>query len=418
MFSTSKGNITYLIYIHDEFFKIYVKMIMDKGYEGHASRTALRIVVGLIMLGLLLADSVQAATLTVCNSGCVYSSIQDAIDASNSGDTILVQNGTYYENVNVYKQLTLRGIGMPEVYPWESGSTITLSANGIILEEFAETEAGVDIEAGIKVTSNNNILIGNNVSNNNYGISLQYSSSNKLIGNSVSNNAIGIHLWDSSSNMLSDNNVSNNAYGIYLGSSGNNTLIGNNVSNSYNRGIYLWYSNVNTMSSNNVSNNYNKSVSLDFSSSNKIYNNFFNNINNMDQNDTRYSNVWNVVRISGINIIGGPYLGGNVWADPNGTGASQTCSDSDNDGICDSFYMLNNNNIDYLPLAYKPLNILKGDLNSNGIPADAGDLVLMKRASTGEIPADSRYDLNSNGQNADAGDLVLIKRASIGEIKL
>jgi hypothetical protein len=59
-----------------------------------------------------------------------------------------------------------------------------------------------------------------------------------------------------------------------------------------------------------------------------------------------------------------------------------------------------------------------GDLNGNGISADAGDLVLMKRASIGEIQADSRYDLNNNGINADAGDLVLMKRASIGEIIL
>ncbi len=61
---------------------------------------------------------------------------------------------------------------------------------------------------------------------------------------------------------------------------------------------------------------------------------------------------------------------------------------------------------------------LKGDINDNGIPADAGDLVLMKRASIGEIIADSRYDLNNNRQFADAGDLVLMKRASIGEINL
>lgn len=65
------------------------------------------------------------------------------------------------------------------------------------------------------------------------------------------------------------------------------------------------------------------------------------------------------------------------------------------------------------------LNVyLRGDLNNNGWIADAGDLVLMKRASIGEIPADSRYDLNNNGWIADAGDLVLMKRASIGEINL
>jgi hypothetical protein len=61
---------------------------------------------------------------------------------------------------------------------------------------------------------------------------------------------------------------------------------------------------------------------------------------------------------------------------------------------------------------------MKGDLNNNGMSADAGDLVLMKRASVGEILADFRYELNNNGILADAGDLVLIKRASVGEIIL
>jgi plastocyanin len=44
-----------------------------------------------------------------------YTKIQDAINASSEGDTILVYSGTYYENVNVNKQLTLGGIGMPVV---------------------------------------------------------------------------------------------------------------------------------------------------------------------------------------------------------------------------------------------------------------------------------------------------------------
>jgi hypothetical protein len=61
---------------------------------------------------------------------------------------------------------------------------------------------------------------------------------------------------------------------------------------------------------------------------------------------------------------------------------------------------------------------MKGDLNNNGISADAGDLVLMKRAAIGEIAADFRYDLNNNGILADAGDVVLMKRASVGEIIL
>ena len=51
-----------------------------------------------------------AATITVCPSGCEYSKIQLAINASSVGDTIIVYSGTYYENVNVTKPLILPGI--------------------------------------------------------------------------------------------------------------------------------------------------------------------------------------------------------------------------------------------------------------------------------------------------------------------
>src|SRR3972149_8651637 len=57
---------------------------------------------------------------------------------------------------------------------------------------------------------------------------------------------------------------------------------------------------------------------------------------------------------------------------------------------------------------------IRGDLNNNGTAYDVGDLVLMKRASIGEIPNDARYDLNNNGPPADIGDLVLMKLASVG----
>jgi len=61
---------------------------------------------------------------------------------------------------------------------------------------------------------------------------------------------------------------------------------------------------------------------------------------------------------------------------------------------------------------------LKGDLNNDCNVANIGDLVLMNRASVGEIAGDWRYDLNKNGIIADIGDVVLMNRASVGEIEL
>src|SRR4029078_3591550 len=43
--------------------------------------------------------------------------MQEAVDAANAGDTIKVKAGTYNENVEVDKKLTITGIGNPTVDP-------------------------------------------------------------------------------------------------------------------------------------------------------------------------------------------------------------------------------------------------------------------------------------------------------------
>ena len=166
-------------------------MILKKCCGVYAFRIALQIT----MLALLLAGSANAVNFTVCPEGCEYSSIQKAIKASSNGDTILVSSGTYFENVNVTKQLILRGIGNPVVDARGNGSAITLSANGITLEGFTATGT-YSPEAGIRVTSGNNTLISNNASYNKYGY--------------------GIYLFSSSNNTLTGNKASNNRNGIYL----------------------------------------------------------------------------------------------------------------------------------------------------------------------------------------------------------
>ena len=197
------------------------------------------------------------------NKGTSYATIQAAIDDASPGDEIHVDSGTYYENVNVNKQLTLHGIdtgaGMPVVDAGGSESAITLAADGITLNGFTATGGdGSYSDAGIYLdSSSNSMLSGNTASNNTYGIVLSSSSNNNtLSGNTASDNTYGIWLYPSSNNTLSGNIASNNTYGIWLySSSNNNTLSGNTASNNT-YGILLEYSsNNNALISNTASNN-------------------------------------------------------------------------------------------------------------------------------------------------------------------
>ena len=222
-------------------------------------RYAFGIAVGISILALL--HGASAATIIVPHD---FAKIQWAIDNATSGDTIIVQSGTYYENVNVNKKLILKGIGMPVIDARGRGSTIKLSKNGIRLEGFKAIGAGSRIEnAGIKVKSNNNILTGNNATKNGNGdifgtgIYLYYSNNNTLKNNDASDNnpggkyRHGIILESSDNNTLIHNNISNNEYGIFLLYSVNNTLNRNNVS--YNIfGYFLSNSNNNTLIRNNL----------------------------------------------------------------------------------------------------------------------------------------------------------------------
>ena len=78
-------------------------------------RKLAQVVVGLV-LPVAYATGAAAATHNVCHSGCPYTTIQAAVDHSKAGDTILLAEGTYFENVTLPgTRLTVQGVGRRRV---------------------------------------------------------------------------------------------------------------------------------------------------------------------------------------------------------------------------------------------------------------------------------------------------------------
>ncbi|MDD4652181.1 MAG: NosD domain-containing protein [Methanothrix sp.] len=166
--------------------------------------------------------SAHGATITLGLGG----SIQGAIDAASPGDVIEVHSGTYHENVIVSKPIILLGVdtgeGKPVVDCGGKGSAILLSSSGSVLEGFVFTNSGKDINAGIRVISDRNVIRDNLVKDNNgYGIILENSSHNIITHIEFSGNLRGIGLFNSSNNVLFLNVFKDNGANVISSNSTN-----------------------------------------------------------------------------------------------------------------------------------------------------------------------------------------------------
>ena len=150
-----------------------------------------------------------------------YETIQEAIDAAESGDTIYVRNGTYYENIFINKTVSLVGEDPETTIIDGSKSNVTY---GPVVHLFGEDAKNVTIcnftirgsnnAWGIYITFDANAWIEKNIiTNNSGGIVADFSDSNTFVNNTIVDNKFeGIEFLYSSGNIMGNNTMSGNKY--------------------------------------------------------------------------------------------------------------------------------------------------------------------------------------------------------------
>ena len=210
-----------------------------------------------------------------------YAKIQWAVDNATAGSTIIVRDGTYTENVDVNKRLTIKS---------ENGwaKTIVQAANSSdhVFEVTADyvnisgfTVKGTTHRAGIYLDCIDYCRVTNsNITNNEYGIVLFDSRNIEMTNNTITSNCnYGISCFESSNPTITYNNISeNDADGIFCNYS-SATLIGNTISNNYDWGIHLVKSSNTTIIGNRINSNREDGLFLEYSSNNAIINNTISN---------------------------------------------------------------------------------------------------------------------------------------------
>lgn len=191
---------------------------------------------------------------------------------------------------------------------------------------------------GVFIDNNCDVEIKNSIiyDNSPYGIYSGMSSSGTIHNNIIYDNGEGIHGYLSKAEIRGNRIYGNNG-GIGFDYSGG--LIGNGyiVDNFiYDNNYFIYYTSI-----------------IYISTDDYIYNNFLNNTH-ITNNFNYFKNHLNKTLQSGTPIYtNGNLIGGNYWAKPDGTGYSETCADTDFNGICDEPYNISGV-FDYLPLTNIP----------------------------------------------------------------
>jgi parallel beta-helix repeat protein len=239
-------------------------------------------------------------------------------------ESIVIEKDNIMINGSGY---TVQGVG-----EWRGVGLDLFQRENVTICDFRVTGFSIGIFLN---TSTNTKVLGNILTRCDWGIKLRFSTDNSVLSNNVTNNVYaGIHVYSSDHNQVFNNVASNNEYGIRVVNSSDCDFCWNNITSNSPVGIFL-----NSQPSaasyfllleNDISNNDVGLWLWDSIGNAVIYNNFLNNSIQVSLHNS-CNNIWD------------DGLEGNYWSDYQG-------NDTDDDGIGDELYRIDESNQDEHPL--------------------------------------------------------------------
>ena len=215
-----------------------------------------RILLAFVLLGVCaVLAMVQGGRLSAfASTDAPLKNLQKLIDKAKKGDVITPPPGAYKGPVTITKAITLDGRNKVVIDAGGKGSVIYLNTNNAILKNLHLTNTGAqhnDLDAGIQVRGNFNIIQNNRITESLFGIDLQQSSNNVVRRNfisSISDSSLGIRgdairLWYSRNNRIEKNKI-RNSRDIVVWYSADNIIADNDIA--FGRyGLHFMYSKYN-----------------------------------------------------------------------------------------------------------------------------------------------------------------------------
>ena len=219
-------------------------------------------VLGLLVL--LLATGGQGAATAA------PASLQAQIDRAQPGDTLIIDGGTYRENVVIDKPLVLKGRNWPVIDGGGDGDVVTITADDVTLSRFVVRNSGRAVSqepAAVKVAGAHAPTIEHlRIQQSHFGIHVTGSHHAVIDGNEIDLGGVAIerrghaiYLWEVGESAIHENVIANAADGIHLEFSDDNGMAFNTVTGSR-YALHFMYSSNNRILNNTFAGNLSGAV--------------------------------------------------------------------------------------------------------------------------------------------------------------